>query len=229
MRTRIAFAALVTVVAGGVWGAPTIDPSSVTMVQDALSRKVTVTYTLADEPAIVTLDIETNATGTAEGPWVALGGKVVVGAMGDVNRRIEPGNAVRRIYWQPSVGGAEFSSVQARAVVKAWRLNDPPDYMAIDLLPPYGAEYFTCAEQLPWPATHEIWKTSRVLMKRMHAAGKVWRKGSLNEQSGLPPRERQVGHATLRAALGRLLHRRLSVHAAAAAALDEERFLVRRE
>ena len=47
-------------------------------------REMTVTYDLADGPAVVTLSIETN-NGSA---WLPMDDKVVSRAMGDVNRKI---------------------------------------------------------------------------------------------------------------------------------------------
>ncbi len=58
---------------------PMIVPGSVSCEQNPATKLVTVTYTLGDEnnqePAIVTVDFETNVTGTAEGPWRSIGAK----------------------------------------------------------------------------------------------------------------------------------------------------------
>ena len=80
MRTvarTMAAGAVCALMLGGVCRAtPTIPADSVTMTQNS-TRKVTVTYVLGDaenqEPAVVTVDFETNVTGTVEGPWASIG------------------------------------------------------------------------------------------------------------------------------------------------------------
>ena len=52
---------------------PRVDENSITMEQaENSNRTITISYVLTGEPGIVTFDIETNVTGTAE--WVSIGG-----------------------------------------------------------------------------------------------------------------------------------------------------------
>ena len=60
--------------------------SGVTMTQ-ANDRMVTIEYTLADGPAVITLDVQTNATpnAAADDPgWTTIGGEAIWNAAGDV-------------------------------------------------------------------------------------------------------------------------------------------------
>ena len=72
---------------------PTITANSVTMTQDQASRLVTISYTLQDAPAIVTVDIQTNG--------VSIGAEKFQYVGGDVNMKVQPGT--HQITWQPMV------------------------------------------------------------------------------------------------------------------------------
>ena len=58
------------------------DITAVSMSQ-ADSREVTISYTLANAPAVVTVDIQTNAAG---GAWASIGGEAIWNAMGEIGR-----------------------------------------------------------------------------------------------------------------------------------------------
>lgn len=59
--------------------------SDVEMKQPLPNRTVTITYKLQDAPAVVTLDIETNAT---DGTWASIGGENIQFVSGAVNRKV---------------------------------------------------------------------------------------------------------------------------------------------
>ena len=67
--------------------------SGVTMAQ-ASDRLVTITYTLADAPAVITLDVQTNVTGDV---WASIGGKAVWNATGDVWKKVESALGVKGV------------------------------------------------------------------------------------------------------------------------------------
>ena len=76
--------------------------SDVTMTQSA-TRRVTITYRLSDAPAVVTLDIQTNAntSAAADDPgWTSIGGKNICNAQGDVWKKVS-GKDTYTITWQP--------------------------------------------------------------------------------------------------------------------------------
>ena len=78
-------------------------------------REMTVTYDLADGPAVVTLSIETN-NGSA---WLPMDDKVVSRAMGDVNRKITASSGA--ISFIPE-GELPEDAASIRAVVTAWTI-----------------------------------------------------------------------------------------------------------
>ena len=71
MNIKKTMVAMLTVSAGAALFAAVPEMSGVTMVQ-APDRRVTITYALADAPAVITLDIQTNVTGSA---WASIGGQ----------------------------------------------------------------------------------------------------------------------------------------------------------
>ena len=150
------------------------DVTSVTFAQDR-SRAVTVAYTL-DAPAIVTVDFLTNG--------VSIGAENFRGVEGDVNRYVD--KASGRITWNPL---ADWPNVKVRdqsfeARVTAWATNAPPDYMAIDLNNEKTVRFYVSEAALPLSVTNDQWKTEWLLMKRVHAANRVWRMGPNRTAAG---------------------------------------------
>ncbi len=121
--------------------------SGVSMSQSDTSRRVTISYTL-DSEAVVTLDIQTNDT---QGVWVSIGGEAISGhvsgktsgpAQGDVWKKVAAGT--HTITWRPDYMWPDhvIGDGGARAVVTAWALDNPPDYMVVDLSDASGTRYY---------------------------------------------------------------------------------------
>ena len=157
--------------------------SGVTMAQ-ASDRLVTITYTLADAPAVVTLDVQTNVTGDV---WASIGGEAVWNAMGDVWKRVETGS--RTITWQPdhSWPDHKIEGNNTRAVVTAWALENTPDYMVVDLETANTVRYYPGVDFLPKKGFDQIgaavtnnpdYKTSKLLMRKIMARGVEWTMGT---------------------------------------------------
>ena len=147
------------------------------------NRKVDITYTLTETPAIVTMDIQTNVVGDV---WATIGAtNIVNGAVtGDVFREVA-GGGTRSICWNPLVSWPDGdvkskTNGSVRAVVTAWATNAPPDYMTVDLLT--GArKYWQSADFVPGGVTsNTAWRTTSLLMRRIPAKdavvtlGPVW-------------------------------------------------------
>ena len=160
--------------------AATPEVSEVTLVQDVNTRDVTITYAIANGPAVVTLDIQTNALTDASGEWVSIGAKNFVGVTGDVNRYVSAEEGT--ITWHPSLDWPE-QKVPAkcmRAVVNAWALDNLPDYMAVDLnaTSDRRISYYANAEAVPGGVLNPIFRTTSMLFRRMHARGVPFSMGS---------------------------------------------------
>ena len=162
--------------------------SGVTMAQ-GVARLVTITYTLADAPAVVTVDVQTNAntSAAADDPgWTSIGGEAVWNATGDVWKKVETGS--RTITWRPDHSWPDHKIADggARAVVTAWALDNTPDYMVVDLAAAHSIFYYPGVDFLPGSSigqkgavtNNTSYKTSKLLMRKIMARGVTWTMGS---------------------------------------------------
>jgi formylglycine-generating enzyme required for sulfatase activity len=130
------------------------------------SGRMTVTYAL-DADAIVTCEMLVDGTPVED--------KALLTLFGDVNRRITAGNG-KRIFWHPSASGfSGEGSISAR--LTAWPLDNPPDFMAVDLTVRNSRRYYASVGQIPFGITNGIYKTDILLMRKIPAAGVIWRMG----------------------------------------------------
>ena len=163
--------------------------SSVDMAQGD-DGAVVITYALSGGPAVVTLDIETNAPG---GAWASIGLENVYGGAtraepsGDVSRVVDGPSGT--IVWRPALScpGCGIGAASARAVVTAWPANDTPDYLAVDLSEncPQGerVKYYVSSNAVPGGVVgNPAWRTSRLLLRRVHAKNVGWTMGSSDEK-----------------------------------------------
>ena len=160
--------------------------SGVSMTQDS-SRLVTITYTLADAPAVITIDVQTNYLDGAETKWASIGGEVICTAQGDVWKKVAAG--AHTITWRPDMFWPDHKIPDggARAVVTAWPLDNPPDYMVVDIsaaAQPNTQRYYPSADFIPGGivANDEYRKTS-IAMRKIMVKGVTWTMGSTPAES----------------------------------------------
>jgi len=155
--------------------APVISVSDVQIEQDAYTRLVTVSYELGDLPAIITVDFLTNG--------VSIGEANFNNVFGAVNRVVVQTNSLHTIHWQPSKSWPGHSGVKLSAQVTAWAQQDPPDYMVVSLgdksVSPIS--YYVSTNAFPGTLADDVYRTSRLVMRRIRAAGVRWRMGELEE------------------------------------------------
>ena len=171
---------------------PSVSNVSMTQADD---RLVTITYTLADAPAVVTVDVQTNATANAASDdpgWKSIGGEAIWNAIGDVWKRVEPGSCT--ITWHPDHAwpGHEISGERSRAVVTAWPLENTPDYMVVDLIAPHVVRYYPAVDFLPKKSFDQAraavtnnpdYKMTKLLMRKILAKGVTCRLGSSDNET----------------------------------------------
>ena len=147
---------------------------------------VTIEYTLSEPQAIVTLDIQTNVTGDV---WSSIGGANVVSGISadsDVFKKVS-GKETYTVTWTPNRAWADHNQAanKTRAVVKAWSLANPPDYMAVDITEyaqPNAQRYYPSVDFVPGGVTNcPTYRTSMLLMRRIHARNKTFDMGSFGE------------------------------------------------
>lgn len=159
-----------------VCAAPVV--SDVVMKQDPGTCHVTVTYRLADDPGVITLDIQTNYTDGAEVGWASIGPENMRGFGGDVHQVVQPteGDEVRTIHWSPDVywPGPPRIVGTTRAVVTAWATNAPPDYMIVHLMEPYDISYYPHVEMVPDGITNIKYKGEYMPFRKIPAKGVIW-------------------------------------------------------
>lgn len=157
-------------------GSPMISTDSVSLSENLATRQVTVTYELRGEPAVVTIDIQTNVSSDV---WVSIGGENLSHWIGAVNRLNKNTTGTSFAYWRPDRGWkGGFDVSNARAVVTAWPTNNPPPYMAIDLLNISNVFFYASREAVPGGDTNDLYKTDWMLMRKIPAANIVWRMGT---------------------------------------------------
>mgnify|MGYP004664298937 CR=1 FL=1 len=191
LMTAVAAGAALNALAGAV---PVV--SEATMTQNRNSREVTIAYTLADAPAVVTLDIQTNAT---DGAWASIGGENVQNVTGDVWKKVEAG--ARTILWRPDLSWPNHRIAEggARAVVTAWSLDNPPDYLVVDLSATAGAgseRYYPAAEFLPGGLlSNDDYRLSSLVLRKIPAKGVTWAMGNVRTEIGSTTDGRDDLHA----------------------------------
>ena len=184
--------------ASALFAEPRVDQSAVTLEQDSQSRLVTVGYELTGEPAVITVDFQTNTLANAAGDWVSIGDVNFTNVIGGVNQVVQPG--VRTITWQPDKSWPDqrINDGRVRAVVKAWATNAPPDYCVVCLLSdadiqtrqetdvtfnPIRRRYFVSSNAVPGGVQDRMYKTDYLLLRKCPAAGVVWRMGEAGSTS----------------------------------------------
>ena len=151
------------------FASPTATITSTTLADDVL----TVEYTL-DAPAVVTFDIQTNST--------SIGGAAVVSGIlpnSDVWKKVD-GTGTHTIKWRTD---AWNGNANINAVVTAWPLDNPPDYMVADIS--YYAysqtnaqRYYPSADFVPGGVLGNVrYRQTALLMRKIMAKGITWTMG----------------------------------------------------
>ena len=179
---RTAFLALAAAVAAQiVQGDPFPEVSGVSLTQPGGAKDVIITYTLANGPAIVTIDITTNNVSIGAGHC-----RTLSGAVGKV---VE--NGAHTVKWNAAADWPGNTNDQVRAVVTAWSTNCPPDYMVVNLTANKDVRWYTCEDALPGGVTNMAYRQSLLVLRKIRAAGIPWtmgismENGRYGEASGL--------------------------------------------
>ena len=137
---------------------------------------VTITYTLVDGPAIVTLDMLDNG--------VSIGATNLWALSGDVNMVVD--KTACSIRWNPSVAWKGHLTSKLSAALTAWKLTDPPDYLVFDLTPNpvVRKRYYASEDAIPGGIlANEAYRRYLMPMRRMHSKGVAWTMGTSSEST----------------------------------------------
>ena len=135
-----------------------------------------VSYELQNEPAVVTVDFLTNGVPVGEANSTRL--------CGDVNKLVQTGE--RSLLWVPDRDWTfVLPDVAVTAKVTAWATNSPPELMVIDLCAGKTVRYYTSANALPYGGlANDIYRSEKMVFRKIPAAQVTWRMGSDNTTSG---------------------------------------------
>ena len=147
--------------------------SNVRLEQNSISRRVTVRYDL-DEAAVVTMDVLTNG--------VSIGGANIQAVTGDCFKKVAAGNN-HVVEWNPWLSWPDhkFGAGVVSVRMTAWALDNTPDYMAVDITATGGADtqtYYPAADFVPGGVTNGLYKTTKLLMRKIMAKDVEWTMGS---------------------------------------------------
>ena len=141
-----------------------------------VGRRVEITYDL-DADGIVTADIVTND--------VSIGAQLLTGMYGDVNKAIAAGTG-KKIYWSPEAS-VNTTFHNAYAKLTAWALDAPPNYCVLDLTTKSNITYYVSAEAIPFGVADNIYKTERMVFRKVPAKGVQFRMGTPGNTSAEIP------------------------------------------
>ena len=184
MKSKVTFVSIALVASCALADAVVPSVSEITLSQD-WARTVTISYRLNNGPAVVTFDIETNCVVGTEVKWVSIGGQNIDRYSGDGNCLVT-GDTLHTIKWHPdkSWPGHVVAANGARAVLTAWAPDNTPDYMVVDLAETSASRvrYYASTNDLPGGLLdNEAYRTTLLVMRRIHAKNVPWTMGSYFE------------------------------------------------
>lgn len=167
--------------------------SNVSTSQDA-SRRVTVTYTLSEEPGIITLTAQTNR---GDNVWIDIGDENLTYVSGDVNKIVPVGD--HSLTWLPhkSWPDQHITDGKIRIGVKAWAKSAPPDYMVVSLVSSNAVSFYASAKAIPGGVQDDKYKTEYMVMRKCPAANVTWRMGSPTTETGRNSDNEEAHEVTL--------------------------------
>ena len=143
-------------------------------------RDVVITYKLTgSESAVVTVDVFTNGVSIGEQNFTSL--------KGAVNTIVAPSDtATNRIYWAATKDWPDRKIDSGVTVkVSARALTNPPDYFVLDLTTG-DRKYYNSTNALPdGGLANDIYKTTKLVMRRIPAGGETFTMGFPSEDTGL--------------------------------------------
>ena len=157
------------------------------------SHLLKISYRLANQPAVITVDVQTNVTGDT---WASIGPENFPSMSGDVGVVVPAGD--RTVLWDARTDWPDHvvEAPKFRIEVTAWATNAPPDYMVVDLNADRGIKYYADAASVPGGVGDVRYKTTHLLMRKIPAAGVEWTMGSPTDESGRMTDEKGVNWET---------------------------------
>jgi len=173
MKKNVLFLSAFTALAGTAFGAaPAFVEPAVTLRQASTGKPLEIRYVVTGAPAIVTCEI------FVDGAPIGAAKRATVSGAG---RKVGVGEQVIR--WRAREDFPECTLKNVSAKVRLWAVNAPPSYMAVDLTAtnaPVGeaVTFYDGADNVPGGVSADVYKETKLLMRRIPAAGVTWLMGS---------------------------------------------------
>ena len=142
--------------------------SNVAQSRNDETHLVTISYDLSED-AIVTAQVLVNGEKLSPDAYGTLAGKV---------HRVVAAGTERKIWWKAPAGLAANAEVK----LSAWAKDDPPDYMAVDMITGSHWRFFETAEDVPGGVTNRLYKTDKLLMRKIYAKDIQWPMGTSSDR-----------------------------------------------
>ena len=159
---------LISMMATGMaWAGPTVKVTQ-TAWDDALNA-VKVDYAVEGDSAVVTFSVKKGGAAVSDAEATRL--------TGDVNRLVAAGEHSFAWYPQTVWPKEKLASGDLQVVLTAWATDDPPPYMVIDLESKESVRYYATKEAFPGGFDAKVYKTGKLVMRRIPAKGVKFRMG----------------------------------------------------
>ena len=158
-----------------------------------------ISYALTEGPAIVTMEIQTNALANGEGEWLPVNGTDVQHIDGDINRIVRTVGERCVIRWKAhkDIPDRVFTNGTIRAVLTAWATNAPPDWLVVGLSSANDVHFYATTNDLPQGFCSDIYKTTHLLMRKIPAAGVTWMMGTPLDEYSARDANREIQHRVM--------------------------------
>ena len=151
--------------------------TGITVAQNKDTHEVTVSYTLT-EAAIVTFSLETNGVALARSDYASARGDAIC-----AGRKLEAGT--HTMAWKPYEDWPNAGKdIPLEAKVKVWATNNPPEWIVANLAAENDVTYYESAADIPGGVTDAVYKNTKLVLRRIHAAGVPWEMGSPSNENG---------------------------------------------
>jgi len=155
-----------------VTAAPQIPADSIQL--SSVGSGYRISYRLENGPAVVTMSLFTNDVQIAN----------VSGLKGDVFARVESGD--HAVTWRARkyLPGLNVKDKSFRIRLTAWSPDNPPDYQVTSLKSPFETRWYASLEELPdGGLSNRIYRTEKIVMRKIPARGVAFRSGCGSEYS----------------------------------------------
>ena len=157
-----------------------ISVQSVMVSQEAPTRKVTVSYRLAGDETSGIVTVRFRDTFGNPIPEAS-----VLTLLGEVNQLVTGLSTDHTFVWNVDADLPEdfpVGALQAEVTVRS--LQDPPEYMAVDLRFSNHVRFYASSNAVPGGVEDARYKMDMILMKRVCANGVTWRMGTPSGETG---------------------------------------------